>query len=121
MDFFASRYSAAWSITVVTDARTRRAVVVEDADQRQVATVLDDLTTISTDAVARAAISELLARGRDVGLMYCHDHRQKTTEGLVYRMYGLWCKPNDERFLDALADGLFEFGFIAYTVETTTP
>lgn len=102
---------------MVTSINSRRAVIVEDSGGRQVATVLDDLSTLSSDAGARSAIATLIERGRSIGLIHRHDHRQVTSDGLVYRMYG---QPGDERFLDALADGLFEFGFIAYTLELTT-
>ena len=113
--------SVEWNTTMVeVAAATKRAVIMEDANEQLVATVLEDFSMISSHAEARAAVTELLQRGRDVGLIHCHDHRQRTSDGLIYRMYGQWCKPDDEHFLDALAEGLFEFGFVAYTVELMT-
>lgn len=74
--------------------------------------------SISTeDERAREAVQELIRRGRQMGLIYNHDHRQKTDKGAIFRMYGRWSKPGDPDFLEALADGLIEFNYVAYTVE----
>ena len=69
------------------------------------------------DDAARDAIETLIGRGRKTGLLHNHDHRQRTDRGEVFRMYGQWSKPGDPDFLDALADALLEFDFLAHTVE----
>ena len=74
--------------------------------------------SISTeDERVREAVQELIQRGRQNGLIYHHDHRQKTDKGAIFRMYGRWSKPGDPDFLDALTDGLIEFNYVAFTVE----
>jgi hypothetical protein len=74
--------------------------------------------SIDTDEPSvRAAVDELLERGRRVGLLHNHDHRQRTDKGQIFRMYGRWSRPGDPDFLDALADALLEFNLLAYTVE----
>lgn len=98
-----------------------RMLVVESLQGERVAEVYErknaQLSIQSTSADAINAIKELIQRGREVGLVYCHDHYQKTDKGQVYRTYGRWSKPGDPDFLDALADALVEFGLFAYVVE----
>jgi hypothetical protein len=98
-----------------------RTLLVQSLDGDTVATVSEanpgKYEVVSDDGQAIIAIKKLLSRGRKTGLLYHHDHRQKTTKGTVFRMYGRWSKPGDPDFLDALADALIEFNLFAYTEE----
>ena len=98
-----------------------RVLVVNNLDNDKVAVVRqagkDQFDIDSQDSAALEAIRTLLARARNTGLICAHDHRQETTKGPIFRMYGRWSKPGDSDFLDALGDALVEFSFLAYTVE----
>lgn len=98
-----------------------RVLLVESLRGERVAEVRQErnarFTILSTDKDAVDTIEKLIQRGRDVGLIYCHDHHQKTNRGQIYRTYGRWSKPGDPDFLEALADALVEFNLFAYVVE----
>ena len=98
-----------------------RVLLVQSLGGEEVAQVREkdrgQFSLSTADDLARDAIEELIRRGREIGLIHNHDHRQKTNKGEVFRMYGRWSKPGDPDFLDTLADALVEFNFFAYTVE----
>lgn len=97
-------------------------LIVKSLKGKTIATVREtksgEFDISSQNSKATSAIEELIARGRKIGLIYHHDHRQKTNKGVVFRMYGRWSKPGDRDFLEALADALErEFGLFAYVEE----
>lgn len=101
--------------------RMQRMLVVDNLDRETVATVREgaagNFVIESEDEPASRAINALIERGNATGLIFAHDHRQRTTKGQMFRMYGRWSHPGDPDFLDALGDALVEFNFVAYTVE----
>lgn len=98
-----------------------RVLIVQSLDGVRIAEVREapraQFVVDTDDPSARSAIDELISRGRKVGLLHSHDHRQRTTNGEVFRMYGRWSKPGEPDFLDALADALMEFDLVGFTVE----
>lgn len=98
-----------------------RMLIVNSLEGVTVASVKEDhdrgFLIESKDETATEAINTLIERGRKIGLIFSHDHRQRTDKGQIFRMYGRWSQPGDPDFLEALADALVEFNFLAYTVE----
>jgi hypothetical protein len=100
-----------------TDARV---AYVDDSAGAHVATIRDTPSGVmieTCDDRVRAAIDELVERGRQFGLLL-HEHRRRSTQsGVIYSHEGTRIKPGDAGFLDALADALVEFEMTAYTME----
>jgi len=98
-------------------------MVVKDLNGTQVATVTQktkNAYTINTENESvRQNIQEAMNRAVKTGIPLRFDRQQKTSEGVKYQRLGRWLKPQNEEFLQALADYLVRYNYYAYTLETS--
>jgi hypothetical protein len=96
-------------------------LIIENLDGKQVATMTKlargryDINT--KDKSINRDIEKILAEASVTGIPIRFDKRQKTMHGVKFQRFARWVKPDDEEFLEALADDLCKYGFFAYTVE----
>ncbi len=98
-------------------------LVVDNLDGKHVATVIrkagSEYTIHSEDPTVRQSIEEALSRASHTGLALRSDKRQRMEHGVKFQRLARWLKPEDDEFLQALADDLIRYRLFAYTVETS--
>jgi hypothetical protein len=97
-------------------------LVVENLNGKNIARVLraskSAYKVMTKDDTARNVIESLIEEAKDKGIPLRFDKRQRTTQGIKFQRLARWVMPDDDDFLEALADELAKHGLFSYTVET---
>jgi len=98
-------------------------MLVKDLNKMQIATVTNKSKGVyiidTKNDLVRINIQEAIDKAANHGICLRFDIQQQTSEGTKYQRAAHWLKPEDEDFLQALADYLERYNYYAYTVETT--
>jgi len=96
-------------------------LIVEDLHKRKVATVTKTtkgtLSIITDNADVKKIIAHVIKDASEKGIPLRFDKRQKTQQGIKFQRFVRWVTPDDQDFLEALAEDLSKHELFAYTVE----